>query len=369
MAKEFARTLKKIIDKRADKSDSLVGTVLSVRPIKISCHGGEWELTAEDLQISNHVDLHVGDSVVLAGEDPFSILSVLSDAEPDEYEPPPSVAVDDQLSDTSENPVQNKVIAAVVSALQSVVNAAHAQMEQLAEHLNEIADALGGCVSKSGDTISGDLTIDGKAAVKLPFIEPISAPADDGTGEWRAQGNCVCFYRTAGLLNNQPSQYGYLINITGAGNDVRQIWAAQGDGSLYHRAGNGTGGWSHGGAWLEIADENNIDSLIPDSGWKDVSFAAGYSNIYASVPSRYRRVGKMVQLHLCMKGLEGNWKVVTTLPEGYRPDVSIDVVGRYDSHNRCTFNIASDGTVTFISTDGSVGTGKLCSVNAAYFVE
>lgn len=93
MAKDFARKFKKLVSAQVEgQSDNLIGTVLSVHPIEISCHGGQWLLTADDLQISNHVSLHTGDSVVLSGEDPFSVLSVLSDADPDEYEPPESIA-------------------------------------------------------------------------------------------------------------------------------------------------------------------------------------------------------------------------------------------------------------------------------------
>lgn len=93
MAKDFARKFKKLVSAQVEgQSDNLIGTVLSVHPIEISCHGGQWLLTADDLQISNHVILHTGDSVVLSGEDPFSVLSVLSDADPDEYEPPESLA-------------------------------------------------------------------------------------------------------------------------------------------------------------------------------------------------------------------------------------------------------------------------------------
>lgn len=111
MAKDFARKFKKLVSAQVDgQSDNLIGTVLSVHPIEISCHGGQWLLTADDLQISNHVRLHTGDSVVLSGEDPFSVISVLSDVDPDEYEPPASMTVDDELSDTSTNAVQNKVV-------------------------------------------------------------------------------------------------------------------------------------------------------------------------------------------------------------------------------------------------------------------
>lgn len=114
---------------------------------------------------------------------------------------------------------------------------------------------------------AGNLEVSGQVfantlSVTNAFRQPITSTADDTTGNWRAQGIGVSWYYTAGLLNKQPSTYGYLVNITGAGNDIRQIWTAQGDGSLYHRSGNGSG-WSHSGNWICIADGNNIGSLLP----------------------------------------------------------------------------------------------------------
>ena len=88
MAKAFANKFKKMLRKERETANGRIGTVLSVRPLRISCHDREWLLGHDDLQVSNHVTLHVGDDVVLSGEDPFNIVSVLSDAEPDDYEPP-----------------------------------------------------------------------------------------------------------------------------------------------------------------------------------------------------------------------------------------------------------------------------------------
>lgn len=97
MGKDFAKKFKKLIRSQTEQDDSIVGTVLSVKPMQISCHGGQWLLTADDLQISNHVALHVGESVLLSGQDPFTIVSVLSDTDADEYEPSDSAYDDAEL--------------------------------------------------------------------------------------------------------------------------------------------------------------------------------------------------------------------------------------------------------------------------------
>lgn len=62
-----------------------------------------------------------------------------------------SVDVDDELDDTSENPVQNKVITAAI--------------EDLQDDLSDISDAVGNKVAKTGDTMSGDLVMTGGSRV------------------------------------------------------------------------------------------------------------------------------------------------------------------------------------------------------------
>lgn len=69
----------------------ITGTVLSVRPLRISCFDGRMLFESDVLQISNHVTLHIGDDVALSGKNPYTVMSVLSDADPDEYEPPESL--------------------------------------------------------------------------------------------------------------------------------------------------------------------------------------------------------------------------------------------------------------------------------------
>lgn len=138
--------------------------------------------------------------------------------------------------------------------------------------------------------VSGGVTIADTLAVKKMFLEPISSVSDDAPANWAAQGNSVNWYQTAGLLNNQPSKYGYLLNISGAGHDIRQIWTEQGAGSLYHRSGNGSG-WANSGAWFKIADSSNIGSLIPTGapGTKGgAQFASGGINVGSVAAGGYK---------------------------------------------------------------------------------
>lgn len=183
MAKRFARDFKQLMQAQPVGDTTITGTVLSLRPLRISCYDGRMLFDADVLQISNHVNLHVGDDVALSGKNPYTVMSVLSDADPDEYEPPQAVIIDDALSDTSENPVQNKVVTEAISGasaaleeikssvaiLQASLSSAvsehdsiNAQIEQVKAAMHGISTSLDGYVSKSGDTISGDLTVAGK---------------------------------------------------------------------------------------------------------------------------------------------------------------------------------------------------------------
>lgn len=82
----------------------------------------------------------------------------------------------------------------------------------------------------------------------------IGSTSDDTTNSWFAQGNSVHWYYEGGKLIDQPSTYGFVLNLTNGG-DVHQIWATQSTGSLCHRGGN-TNGWS--GSWKEVLDSSNF---------------------------------------------------------------------------------------------------------------
>lgn len=90
---------------------------------------------------------------------------------------------------------------------------------------------------------------------------PITSTANDTPAKWGAYGpGATAFYTTAGYLNNQPQQYGLVMNIsTGTGSELHQLWASQPHGDMYHRGGNGSG-W--GGAWKKIVDSSNFTSVL-----------------------------------------------------------------------------------------------------------
>ena len=85
---------------------------------------------------------------------------------------------------------------------------------------------------------------------------PVSAVADDTTANWVNLGSGYAWYSTAGLLNSQPSQYGFIVSIVN-GSDVFQIWRSQNAGPTYMRSGNANG-WAS--AWVQVIDSSSIGS-------------------------------------------------------------------------------------------------------------
>lgn len=83
---------------------------------------------------------------------------------------------------------------------------------------------------------------------------PISSTSDDTTANWATLGAGYARYNTAGLLINQPSRYGFVINYEKSG-DIFQIWNSQASGPMYYRCGNNSG-WSK--SWTKILDATDL---------------------------------------------------------------------------------------------------------------
>lgn len=86
--------------------------------------------------------------------------------------------------------------------------------------------------------------------------QPISAVANDTTANWANLGSGYAWYSAGGLLNDQPAQYGFLLNYVN-GSDVFQIWNAQSSGPMFMRSGNASG-W--GRSWTKLIDSSTIGS-------------------------------------------------------------------------------------------------------------
>ena len=90
----------------------------------------------------------------------------------------------------------------------------------------------------------------------------ISSTANDTTANWNNQGNlATTFYTATGKINGQPSQYGFLLNLTTGpgGQEAHQLWLAQNNGNMYHRGGNSSGMAT---SWKTCLDSSNYTSYV-----------------------------------------------------------------------------------------------------------
>ena len=88
----------------------------------------------------------------------------------------------------------------------------------------------------------------------------INNTANDTTTKWGSYNNSIHFYSNAKQLTDQPSQYGFLHNISKGDAEVHQVWYEQASGSVYHRGGNASG-WA--GSWRQFLDTGNYNSYVP----------------------------------------------------------------------------------------------------------
>lgn len=122
-----------------------------------------------------------------------------------------------------------------------------------------------------------DYPIRARKGLKPYGNNTITSTADDTTGNWGQYGFSYHFYMAAGQLINQPSQWGYLLNI-GTESEIHQLWFTQASGDLYHRGGNGSG-WS--GTWRKILDSSNYSNYALPLTGGNVSGTANVSGISA----------------------------------------------------------------------------------------
>lgn len=143
-------------------------------------------------------------------------------------------------------------------------------------HERGVLDVGGDAYISGGLNVGGSSTVNGLLTVNNKIIankglqpqgsNPITSTGADTTANWGALNTSLYFYTNTGQLINQPSQWGYILNL-GQGSEVHQIWMEQASGSIWHRGGNGAG-WS--GTWRRMLDSSNLGNYftrrVVDSG-------------------------------------------------------------------------------------------------------
>lgn len=87
--------------------------------------------------------------------------------------------------------------------------------------------------------------------------ELIASVEDDTTANWAALGDGIVYYETAGLLNNQPTTYGFVENIVCCNLVFQTFHAMNGKSGKWTRSGNSSGWYSGSANWVKSLDETN----------------------------------------------------------------------------------------------------------------
>ena len=87
--------------------------------------------------------------------------------------------------------------------------------------------------------------------------DSITTKTQDTVENWVKTNNSVHFFSALDELTDQPSQYGFIFNISNGSAEVHQLWMTQSSGNMAHRGGNKYG-WD--GTWRTILDSTNYST-------------------------------------------------------------------------------------------------------------
>lgn len=154
-----------------------------------------------------------------------------------------AIIVDQALSSTSENPVQNKAV----------------------------QQALSGKLDKTAAEFGGNSA----TATSLQYKGVNGwTTATDTPANWIKKGTCSWYITQTGQLNGQPTQYGVVLNLVTT-SDVRQLFfcCSKGDGRIYQRGGMASAGW-HANGWHKVIDTACLINSLTSTSTTDALAAA-----------------------------------------------------------------------------------------------
>ena len=91
----------------------------------------------------------------------------------------PSIEVDNVLSETSENPVQNKVVTSAINGLKESVKALSQSVEQLGEKVDGYDDAISDAIAKSNSAAESVQTITSEIEKISEYVGTLSDKVDN----------------------------------------------------------------------------------------------------------------------------------------------------------------------------------------------
>lgn len=161
----------------------------------------------------------------------------------------------------SDSTASTSAASAGVAASPKAVKAAYdkgVEAHTAANHASTAASNAQNTANNAQSTANNALS---SFVTKTPY-NPIASTSEDTVAKWTELGNGVYWFSELNRLNDQPQQYGFLINYT-VSVDVFQIWSCQAYGPTYFRTGNADG-W--GGTWRRVPEFNTSNQLVFPNG-------------------------------------------------------------------------------------------------------
>lgn len=129
-----------------------------------------------------------------------------------------------------------------------------------ADNKSNLAYCAKGAFGDAATKTEADMNVLSAKHLQLKGTDGIGT-TNDTPAKWAGKGSCVWYFTKNGQLNNQPTQYGVLLNLV-TSSDIKQMFftCSSGDGEIYQRGGlKGNTQW-HTTGWRKMFDSVNFRS-------------------------------------------------------------------------------------------------------------
>ena len=167
----------------------------------------------------------------------------------------------------------------------------------------------------------------------------------------------------------ESGTYGWMQVLSSGGSNIKQIWhrSSSINGNTEFRTfvrlyNVNTQVWSN---WKQY-------QMGGDTGWLDLSLSSGITQ-YANndqYKCQYRKVGDIVYVVGCVKGISANNTTIASMPAGYRPINTYRYMTGRNTTGNSIISIATNGTISFVglSEGATIASTDYVYIQTSFFV-